>query len=196
MGFFTSEREDQAKSNFGQENADWSKLLDSINQMQSSYQGINSLQGSNSKFGLPSDVNASFNPARANLATRNAQARSGAAARMSGSNAMPEMTYGGIDASFAPAYGDLENNAAQAGIQNQRYNANFLSDIFGKQDAFGANKAGMQLQGTSGKTKMLNDYLQNLSGTSPFDDVLAVAGTGAKMYGATQSPVNNYYGKG
>jgi hypothetical protein len=193
MGFFdslfTSERQNAAQDEWGSEKQSYDDLINQINAMQSSYNGVNSLGDMNKTFGLKQrtakDVSSTFNPARRNLATQNALARKRVAARMTGSNASPEVDYGNVDASFAPAFGNLESEAAQTGLnverQDEQFGANMLSDIFGKKDTYGFNKKSTQLAGLSGRSAALKNYLDSLSGTSPFEDVLSVAGTASKF---------------
>ena len=172
---FTSDREREGREKSGQ-------YLNDIQGMKSIYGGINSIGDVNSRFGITpvteASVQRTFNPARTNLATRNAQARSSAAARMGGSNASPELTFGNVDAAFAPQYSNLESNAAQTGLQaqtqSQQFGANFLNNIFGSREDFNKWQ-------TSARGKALQDYLSNLSSSSGLDDILSVAGTASKF---------------
>jgi hypothetical protein len=149
MGFFSTDRSDFVKG------------------MQDSYGGINNIDDVMRRFGLrkrtPMDVSKTFNPARGNLATRQALANQEAGARMSGSNTTPQATFGKITSSFAPAWGDLESKAAEKGLDVSRSDeqtvAGMLDKILGEKNNFNFNKAGL-----------LND-------SSTFDDILSVAST-------------------
>lgn len=173
--FFTSPRERAAKSSFGD-------LQTEVGNLQSGFGNTNTLADMYKNFGLTkrtaADVSRTFNPARANLATRLARSRGSAAARMSGSNATPEMTFAPIEQSFADAFGNLEDTAAQTGlqteIQGEQYGANMFENILGKKDQFAMNKIGL-------KEQALRDYLSTLSDSSGFDDVLGVAGAASKF---------------
>ena len=182
---FTSSREREGREKGGQ-------YLNDIQGMKSIYGGINSIGDVNSRFGITpvteASVQRTFNPARTNLATRNAQARSSAAARMGGSNASPELTFGNVDAAFAPQYSNLENNAAQTGLQaqtqSQQFGANFLNNIFGSREDFNKWQ-------TSARGKALQDYLSNLSSSSGLDDILSVAGTASKFINPFSSTLDD-----
>lgn len=167
--FFSSPRERQGPQSFQQ-------LLSEINGMNDSFGGINDVGGVRSKFGL-GGVKDLYGGAKRNLATRLAQSRSSASSRMSNSVATPESIFTGIESSFAPAFGELEDKQAQAEVGDQRYVAQLLASIFGEQNQFGFNKMGLKRGATS-------DYINSLSNASGFDDLMSLIGTGAKAYGA------------
>ena len=99
--------------------------------------GVKNIGDVNNRFGLtqltPGQISQSFNPARQNLATRQAQTNAAAAGRMSGANATPQSTFGAIDSQFAPAWGNLESGAAEEElklpIQEQEFSANLFNDV-------------------------------------------------------------------
>jgi hypothetical protein len=97
---------------------------------------------------------------------------------MSGRNASPEMTFGNIDAGYAPEYSNLESQAAQTGLkaqtQSQEFGANLLNNVLGSQENFGEWQAGA-------RGKALQDYLNSLSSTSTFDDIMGAAGSLSKI---------------
>jgi hypothetical protein len=128
-----------------------------------------------------SDVSKVFNPARANLATRQAQANAAAGTRMSGSDATPQTTFGGINSQFANAFGDLESNAASKGLDVERSDEQLIADYFNR-------------------TKQQRDQAaQGLSETSPFNDILAVGGAVSKFvnpFSSTPSPNTSVGGMG
>jgi hypothetical protein len=94
------------------------------------------------------DVSQTFNPARQNLATRQAQANAAAGARMSGSNATPQATFGGITSAFAPSWGELESNAAKTGLDVERSDEqNIANMLMSSQEQ--KEQAGSQLSDTS-----------------------------------------------
>jgi hypothetical protein len=173
--FFTSPQEREGRSKFGDLNTEVANL-------QSGFGSTNTLADMYKNFGLTkrtaADVSRSFNPARQNLATRLSRSRGSAAARMSGANATPEMTFAPIEQSFADAFGNLEDTAAQTGlnteIQGEQYGANMLENILGKKDQFAMNKIGL-------KEQALRDYLSTLSSSSSFDDIMGIAGTASKF---------------
>lgn len=179
MGFlenlFTSPREREGRK--------YSKrIMDEWGRLQSSDAGVNTLEDVMQKYGLRKrsmdDVSRAMNPARGNLATRLAMMRSGAARRMSGANAMPELTFGNIDNYGAQAFGELEGDIAEKGLDVERTDemnvANMLRQILAGKDVFGMNRL-------KGKSDSLDSYLNSLSGASTFDDILALGGTAAKF---------------
>jgi hypothetical protein len=131
------------------------------------YNKIKNVGDVESTFGLKrrkaADVQSIFNPARATLATRQAQENANAASRMSGSNATPQATLGSITSSFAPAWGELESKAAETGLNVERSDEERIAEMFDRQRQEKQQAAG------------------GLSKTSGFDDVLGVAGTVAKF---------------
>jgi hypothetical protein len=102
--------------------------------------GVNNINDVNQRFGITpltaGSVDQSFNPARANLATRQAQANAAAAGRMGGKNATPQTTFGAINSQFAPAWGSLESGAAeeelQLPMQQQALSANLFNNVEGQ----------------------------------------------------------------
>ena len=122
----------------------WSDLFNSIYNDLSSLKNVGDV---NAKFGLmpitANSVNQSYNPARQALATREAQARQRAGQRMGGNNATVQNTFGAIDSSYAPAWGDLEGKAANAEItmpeQSQEFSANLFNNLL-QQKAQAAGK--------------------------------------------------------
>lgn len=132
------------------------QALQQTQSMQNPYANINDLGSAQSAFGLPTDVNASFNPARENLARGEARGMAGAALR-AGNSATPERYFSNVGSQFADSRANLEGQAANAQIGNQRYNADFLRSLFQNKSAFDFQKMGLQsnlanslLSGTQG----------------------------------------------
>lgn len=175
MGLFTSQYEDQAPGLFKDQ-------MNALQRSNSSFSGINNINNVMSQFGLKNrtarDVNNLYNPARASVATRLAQANKRAADRMSGSNATPGMTFGNIESAYAPEFAGIESNAAQSGLNteigDQRYIADMLKFIMGGKDTYGLNKNNMQMSA-------LNNYVNSLDKSSSLDDILSVGGTLGKI---------------
>jgi hypothetical protein len=157
---FTSPREREGKERGGQ-------LLSDIENTQSIYADPNRMSQ------IGGAVNQQFSSARANVGTANARARQAAARRMGVSSATPEMTFGNIDASFAPAYGQVEESA-----QDQ------TGRVLQGQDAFAMNKLGA-------RGRALQEYLQSLSDTSMGGDVLR----GAASLAGIPTGKNAFLGK-
>ena len=192
MGFFDSPREQQGPGMYQGQLQGFDDILNSLKGMNSSYSGINTTGDVMSKFGLKSrsakDVSQYFNPARANLSTQLALANKRTAARMGGTNATPELSFGGNESNYATARGNLEDTATQTGLQteesDQQNIANILNSIMGKKDTYGLQKTGMQISGQSARGKSVQDYINSLSNASGFDDLMSLLGTGAGIYGA------------
>ena len=162
MGFFqdlfSSPQENAARKEMSASQNDYDSLMRDIQGTQSIY----SDPGRMAQIG--SAVNQQFGAARSNVATSNARARSAAARRMGANNATPEMTYGNVDASFAPAYGQVEEAA-------QRETGNVLAE----QDQFSFNKLGARGSALNSKQSAIQGYLKSLSDTSPVGGVLRAA---------------------
>ena len=131
------------------------------------YSSLSTPEAIERKYGLKkrraSDVSQTFNPARANLATRQAQANQAAGARMTGSNATPQTTFGGVTSSFAPAWGNLEGEAATKGLDVERSDEDRIAQYLRNAQTGRSNAA------------------QNLSQTSPFNDIVDVGATALKF---------------
>jgi hypothetical protein len=149
MGLFTSPRE--------------TAMEDIYNELKNikSFEDIQNIYGLKRR--KAGDVSQIFNPARANLATRQAQENATAGARMGGSNATPQGTFGRIMSEFAPAWGNLESDASKTGLDVERSDEQTIANMFNNVRGQKANAAG------------------NLSDASTFDDILSVAGTAAKF---------------
>ena len=152
---FTSPRERKGQQLWDQSQADYSGLIRDINGTQSIYSDPGRMAS------IGSAVNQQVGAARSNVATSNARARSAAARRMGASNATPEMTFGNVDANFAPAYGEVE-----AAAQNETGNA------LRSQDTFAFNKFGARTGALNAKQQAIQNYLGSLSDTSVAGDVV------------------------
>lgn len=192
MGLFDSARDQKARELYGKELQSFDQLLGDIQSMQSSLGNVSSMEDVRTKFNLtPFDrkrVQRSFNPARANLATRLAQSRKAAAGRMSGMNATPNMVIGDIEGQYMNAFGELESQASQAELageeSSQRYAADFLRSILGSQDQYGLGKQQLRLSGQAAKGAAVKDYVNSLDSDSIFDNILSVGGTAAQLVSA------------
>jgi hypothetical protein len=170
MNWFTSPREREGQ-------ATWKDIMDSL----SSIGNVESTYGLKRR--SEADVSRTFDPARSNIATRRAQDRSAARERVGGNNAMPSSVLGPIDQKYATAFGDLESNAAEKGLDVARGDEQFLANFM-----------------KNGRMDAAQQYLNTLSNASTFDDILAGAGTAAKFLnpfgGAASMAPNTVMGAG
>ena len=180
MGFFDSPRERQAPGLYNQQMGSYDDILNAIQGMQSATSGVSDVGSLRQKFGLDTAANV-YAPAKRNLATKKAQALSGASERMGSNVATPEAIFGGVESQYAGAAGELESQQAQANIGEEEYSAGLLDKIFNAQDQFGFQKQGMRLQGQGAKVGAISNYLGALSNASSFDDILAGLGTASKF---------------
>ncbi len=190
MGFFDSPREEQAPGLYKGQLSKYDSLIGNINNMQSGFSDVNTIGDIMSRFGLKKrtarSVSDIFNPARASIATQMAQANKRAAARMSGSNAMPELSFGNITSSFIPAMNDLESNAAQTGLNVERSDesqiADLLNNILTKKDQYGFQKKGLQSNALAGRSGAVSNFVNSLSDASSFDDLMSLGSTISKFF--------------
>lgn len=163
---FTSPREREGTKRY-------EDILREVEGMKSSLGDISTVGDVRGKFGL-GGTSGLYGAAKRNLATRRGQALSSASARMGSRVANPEAIFSGIEGEFAGAFGDIEQQEAEAGLQDERIVAALLRDILGARDEYGMRKMGLKGGATA-------DYLGSLSGASGFNDILALAGTVAKF---------------
>jgi len=179
---FGNSRQEQGQDLYG-------KQLNDIRNSKSEFDGINDIGTLDKKFGLsPFDVtnynrqvDTSFAPGRANLATGRARALSASANRMGGRSANPESIFNPIEGAYAGAEGQLEGEAGNARLQgfdkqrqSQDEQARMLEEILGQKQGFGERKRGAMAGG-------INSYLQTQSPTSLFDDLISGVGTATKF---------------
>ena len=119
------------------------------------------------KYGLKkrkmSDVSQAYNPYRANLATREAQANQSAGSRMTGSNATPQASFSRVTSAYAPMWGELEGNIAKTGLETERSDEGRIAEYL-------RNAQGEKMKAAGG-----------LSQSSPFEAILGGAATAAKF---------------
>jgi hypothetical protein len=149
MSFWTSKRDDANQ-----------QIFDQLNK-------LNNVGDVNNMFGVTpitaGSVDQSFNPARGNLATRQAQANAAAASRMRGTNATPQGDFGRVTSEFAPAWGDLEGKAANAEIQMPLQQQEFSAGLFDK------------------TLQQKSETAQNLDDSSTFNDIFSGVSNLAKI---------------
>ena len=176
---FTSPREREGQGLWGKSSNDYDSLMKDINATQSIY----SDPGRMAQIG--GAVNQQYGAARSNVATSNARARSAAARRMGAGNATPEMTYGNVDANFAPAYGQVEEAAQRE-----------AGTVLRGQDDFSFNKLSAKQGALNAKQSAIANYLSSLSDTSMGGDILrGAASIGGIPTGAGGATVATGIGK-
>lgn len=189
--FFTSPREragrDQGKA-----------LQDEAANLSQSFSNISSLDDVYKNYGVKkfdlggykSQVKKAFDPARRTLATRLGQAKSSIFDR-SGRSATPGMKASAVEGDFANAFSGLEGQQANQELagydkesdQNMSI-AQLFQSLLQNKDAGAVNKLGA-------KNSTLQTYLNSLSGTSGFDDLLA----GASAVGSIATGLGTAGGK-
>lgn len=196
---FGNSRSQQGAQLYGGQMQDYTDLINGVGGLKSNFGGVNNLQDEYSKFGLsPFDlggyqnqVQRSFAPGKANLATALAKNRGAIASRQGGGSASPEAMFSGAEGNYAQALGGLEGQEGNAMLggydkqrQSQQFNADFLSNIFGNQDSYQKWKLGVKaglMNDRSGATK---DYLGTQSGSSIFDDITGLVSSGLQTAGS------------
>jgi len=203
MGFFqqlmTSPRQQQAKSIYDTAMRDAGDLLNGIDNLHSATEGINSIGdvrntfgiGSFDKAGYEKGVAKSFDPARARLSTRMAQARKAVAARNNGALGQPELNFSPVEQNYADAFASLEGNQAQAELagfdkeqENNKSVASIMQQILSGRDSFALGKFGMKQNAMGMKQNGMAQYLSSLSDSTGLDDILSGGLFAAQAAGA------------
>lgn len=195
--FFTSPREREGKS-LGK------SLMNDADNLPQSFSNINSIDDVYKNYGVKkfdlggynSQVKKVFDPARRKLSTQKGQALASTLDR-SGRSATPGMKASGLEGNFANAFSDLEGKEASeqlGGYDKQRSQdmdiAKLLESIYANKDSGAANKL-------NARSSSVGTYLNSLSGTSGFDDVLAGASAVGSIYSAFNpaKSITNNFGK-
>lgn len=176
--FFTSPRERAGRSGYG-------ALKEEAGSLPQSFGDVNDLQDVYKKYGVSgfntdnyrSQVKSTFDPARRTLANKKARAIQNATRFGNSRSATPGMSFSNIESGFADASANLEGDQAReilGGFDKKTAQdmniANLLFQSLGAKDSGAYNKF-------NAKRSSFSDYVNSLSGTSGFDDVLAGART-------------------
>lgn len=183
MGFFDSPKEIEGRKSY----KEMQGLADNL---PNSFENINNLEDVYGKYGVKKfdvagygdQVRRTFDPQRKILANKQAQAQRSLGDRM-GRSATPGIKSSMLDSSFADAFSGLGASEAQGvlgGYDKARENDLNIANLFkGLQE--GKDRGAMNK--FSAKSTALKNYLDTLSGTSGFDDVLAGVSTVGTLAG-------------
>lgn len=181
MSFFDSPREREGKQQYGQ-------LLRDVDSLGSSFGDVNTAGDVRKKFGVSGfDLNAyksgvknTFDAKRKSLATNKASALN-RATRASSRSATPGMSFSNILSSFASGDANLQGQEAEQellGLDKQRSAeldvAKLLESSLRSKDDMAVQKLGL-------RGNALKGYLDSLSSSSGFDDLLSGGALAAKI---------------
>jgi len=185
MGVFDSPRSSKADELFPSQLEGYDDLLNRIRGTSSNLLKVGGLNDLYNQFGvqpldLPKytqDVEAAYAPAKSNLASSLARSRSDIARRSGRSASDP---FGATEGAFAAAETGLEGQESQQILggydkvrQQQMENAKLLESIYGGQDIFRAGKQQRIGSALGGRGNAIQEYLNSLSTSSPFEDIVS-----------------------
>ncbi len=192
---FTSPRERAAPGLYQKQMQSYGNLMSQAQGLQDPYAGINA-GNVYSQFGVAptnisqyqKDVAGTYAPLYQNLATAAAKSRAAAAGRMRASSASPGVAFNPIDSSYATALNQLQSQQGEQALkgynmqqQQQEFMANLLNNVFGNQQNFGFQREGLQRNILGDQSQAIGSYLNSLSDTSTFGDLMAGLGTAAQI---------------
>jgi len=193
--FFTSPRERAAPGLWQEQQKSYNDLIGQTKNLTSPYAGVNA-GNVYSKFGVTqfdpaaykTQVKGAYTPLYQNLATAMAKLKSNASARMGAGEATPEARFAPIDSGYFEQLGNLGSQEAQQELQGQNiqtqqqeFMAGLLNSIYGNQQGFDLGKLNTEAGLTQAKGGAMAQYLNSLSDTSTFGDVMSGLSTAAQV---------------
>ena len=183
MGLFDTERQTTGADLYKKNLSGYEDLLAQILGSKSEFEGIDSTGDVSKKFGISSDVSSIFNPQRTNLATSFAK-RSKDIASASGRSGMTEFSSLPAQQDYFEQLNNLGTSEAQSKIGREDKIAQMLQEILGNRQGFGERKRGATGGALNARQGATGDYVNTLSDSSTFDDILAGITTGVDLYTA------------
>ena len=187
---FTSPRERAAPGIWQNQMNQWGTAYNTAKGMTSPYSGVNASNIYSTygvtPFSVPgyqSDVQKQYTPMYQNLATAMAKAKSQTAANMGANAATPMARFAPIDASYYGALSNLGSQEANQQLQGytmqqqqQQFMADLLNAAMQGQQNFQFGQLGAEENALQGQSVAANQYLNSLSNTSTFGDIMAGLG--------------------
>ncbi|GEM_PF-6286201 len=183
MGLFDTERGTTGRDMFRRNLSGYDDLINAILGSRSEFEGINTTGDIGKKFGLSSDVSGVYAPQRRNLATSYAK-RQKDIASSAGRSAQTQFASLPAQQDYFQSLNTLGSQEAQATLGQQDKIAQLLERILGNREGFGERRRGATGGALSARQGATEDYVNTLSDSSFFDDLLAGLGGGADLLGS------------